>query len=820
MKKTGKSLCAKNKNVGKIAVKMSGKTTDDKPNGIPNDNPDKKSHMAPDIKIGTKAAVGADTSMGIVENRDSLLKWYAGAKRPLPWREKREAYGIWISEIMLQQTTVTAVIPFYQRFMARFPTLKSLARAEESSVIGAWAGLGYYSRARNIHKAARALDTIGFFPQTYQELLELPGFGPYTARAVASLAFNQKVGVIDGNVIRILTRRFGIKSAWWNTQNRNELQNLADQFADTEQVYHLNQAMMELGATICTPQSPACLLCPWSQDCVALAQGLQSKLPLSKPRRSREIWLWTPEIYIKKDRILLTKVSYAPFLRGHWMPPGKAQKVDRPPRDFALKGTVTHHDIYVIGPSSSSKMAPPKIKPVAKLKAVKLNSKKLAAAFSSNDTCWLEKNNLDESIPSSLIRKAIAALSGSRSTVLTLAFALALTACRSSEKLLMAPQDLLPATPGRADLVIPNIPSYEPGTAMLGTLKPITGAGENRQPNISSDGKRMIFASSLRKEHRLGQLYELEIEKQVERRTTFHDGDDQNPIYLDSFRFGASVSDRVIYKSDTDDLRQLENAILDTKNKFGMSANSNLPSSRGDLYLQSLDGRQIHRLTTDASYEGEPTADRTGKKIIFVSERLTERSNGRSSESLNAPSNESQGSQRRLFLMTEQSAQALSLVPEKNTSFRNPSLTPDGKSLVFQIVKRSAKDKDKDKAESTSTSTIAVSAAPFRKISPLIFAPIEDIFFDGDPTWMPNGLDIIFSSNRTVSGPGPRTAEKAYDLWMSRSDGQCLRRLTQTSAASEIEPTVSPDGKFVYFTSNANGNWQIYRAEIKPTPDC
>src|SRR6185312_12760226 len=157
-----------------------------------------------------------------------LLEWYRANRRELPWRASRDPYRIWISETMLQQTTTTAVIPFFERFVARFPDLKALAQSTEAEVLEMWSGLGYYSRARNLHKAAQALVARGGFPQTHEELAEFPGFGPYTARSVASLAFDQAVGVVDGNVIRVLSRCEGEDWEWWRPNVRQQIQNRAD----------------------------------------------------------------------------------------------------------------------------------------------------------------------------------------------------------------------------------------------------------------------------------------------------------------------------------------------------------------------------------------------------------------------------------------------------------------------------------------------------------------------------------------------------------------------------------------------------------------
>jgi A/G-specific adenine glycosylase len=319
-------------------------------------------------------------------SRDSrdLVDWYRKVRRTLPWRQDRDPYRIWISEVMLQQTTVVAVIPFYERFLKRFPTLESLARSPIGDVLEHWAGLGYYSRARNLHRAAQALLPVGF-PRTHTELSELPGFGPYTARAVSSLAFDEKTGVLDGNVIRILSRRYGLAVEWWKPKGRNQLQEIADHLAQVDAPADLNQGMMELGATICTPRSPACLLCPWSKVCVARREGLIETLPLKKPRRETEIWKWRVQVVRKGQRILLVPNDYAPFLKGHWILPGSVQRLDTAPKSFAFRGSVTHHDIFA--------------------QVARTDSKRVEA----REKKWVDLADLKREIPVSLIRKAIEA---------------------------------------------------------------------------------------------------------------------------------------------------------------------------------------------------------------------------------------------------------------------------------------------------------------------------------------------------------------------------------------------------------------------------
>lgn len=276
----------------------------------------------------------------------SLLSWYRENKRELPWRRDRNPYQIWLSEVMLQQTTVVAVIPYYERFLGIFPTVEALAKAPLESVLEQWSGLGYYSRARNLHKAAQALHENGF-PKTAAELLELPGFGPYTSRAVSSIAFDESVGVLDGNVIRVLTRVMAWDFAWWNNESKNILQKSSDLLAGMGPSHEINQGLMELGATVCTPHNPNCLLCPWQKNCLAFKKGKVLEIPKKKPRKKSEVWVWDVSIYSKNQKIALIKNDYAPFLKNQALFPGKIKRQSEKPKIFDLKHGITHHDIYI-----------------------------------------------------------------------------------------------------------------------------------------------------------------------------------------------------------------------------------------------------------------------------------------------------------------------------------------------------------------------------------------------------------------------------------------------------------------------------------------
>ncbi|MFN8792219.1 MAG: A/G-specific adenine glycosylase [Bdellovibrionales bacterium] len=286
-------------------------------------------------------------ALEISSAQSSLISWYKDNHRDLPWRRTKDPYRIWISEIMLQQTTVTAVLPYYDRFLQRFPSLQALANAPVEQVLESWSGLGYYSRARNLHKAAQALQEQKSFPRTAEELRNYPGFGPYTSRAVATFAFQEKVGVLDGNVIRLLSRFYGLPVQHWQPKGRHVLQEKADALAQTDEPDLLNQGLIELGATICSPQNPSCLLCPWAKSCVARRTDQIAKLPLKKPRALFETWLWKPEIHMKNGRIAFVVNDHMPFLKGQWILPGLSQKLEKKPKQFDVKCGVTRFDIYI-----------------------------------------------------------------------------------------------------------------------------------------------------------------------------------------------------------------------------------------------------------------------------------------------------------------------------------------------------------------------------------------------------------------------------------------------------------------------------------------
>jgi A/G-specific adenine glycosylase len=261
----------------------------------------------------------------IAHLRRNLLDWYDSHQRRLPWRNEPDPYRVWVSEVMLQQTQVTTVVPYYQRFLQRFPTLADLAAASLDDVLKAWEGLGYYARARNLHAAARQVmaDYEGRLPGSYAALHQLPGFGDYTSGAVASIAFGERVPAVDGNVKRVLARFLAITDEVTRGTTTRRLQAIAADIVPPGRPGDFNQALMELGATICTPTSPRCLLCPLQTECRGLAKGIHESLPVRAPRPDRPHYDVTAAVIRRHDGcLLIAQRRPEAMLGGLWEFPG------------------------------------------------------------------------------------------------------------------------------------------------------------------------------------------------------------------------------------------------------------------------------------------------------------------------------------------------------------------------------------------------------------------------------------------------------------------------------------------------------------------
>lgn len=277
---------------------------------------------------------------------NTLLAHHAKHARPLPWRKNKDPYRIWLSEIMLQQTTVATVIDYYHKFLHTFPNLKSLATATEEEVMHLWQGLGYYSRARNLHKCAKVvLQTHnGAFPQTQEELIKLPGIGPYTSAAISAIAFNQPSTVVDGNVERVISRLFCIETPL--PESKKEINTLTAALTSKTQAGDFAEAMMDLGATICTPKAPKCGICPVASMCQGktMAEAYPKKSPKKAiPKKAGEAYIITNS----QGQIYLEKRPEKGLLANLWQVPNKGGLTGGNPLPRGLKkgaslGKITH----------------------------------------------------------------------------------------------------------------------------------------------------------------------------------------------------------------------------------------------------------------------------------------------------------------------------------------------------------------------------------------------------------------------------------------------------------------------------------------------
>jgi A/G-specific adenine glycosylase len=267
------------------------------------------------------------------EIRRKLLNWYSRHARDLPWRRTRHPYRVWLSEVMLQQTRIETVLPYYRRFLKAFPTVRALAAAPEDRVLKLWEGLGYYSRARNLHGAARAIvrERRGRFPQTAEQWRTLPGIGRYTAAAIASITRGERAAVLDGNVKRVLARLYRIDRSIDEAATVNRLWDLAEILVPPTRPGDFNQAMMELGARICTPKSPRCPQCPLRMVCAAYAIGRASALPVRRSRKPVPHYDIVAAAVAKNGRYLLGKRPAGGLLGGLWeFPGGKIEPGETP----------------------------------------------------------------------------------------------------------------------------------------------------------------------------------------------------------------------------------------------------------------------------------------------------------------------------------------------------------------------------------------------------------------------------------------------------------------------------------------------------------
>ena len=261
---------------------------------------------------------------------DALLPWYKQNARELPWRQDTKPYHIWLSEIMLQQTRVEAVRSYYLRFLEQLPSIHALAEAPESQLFKLWEGLGYYNRARNLQKAARVIETQygGQFPKQYEDIRALPGIGPYTAGAIASICFNRPYAAVDGNVLRIITRMTENDAPIDSMQTKSEIAAQLEKIYPKTDCGQFTQALMELGATVCTPKSPKCAECPANNFCCAYAGGTMLQYPVKQPKKDKRLEEHTVFLLQCGDSYALTKRTESGLLCGLWQLPNVLGKLD------------------------------------------------------------------------------------------------------------------------------------------------------------------------------------------------------------------------------------------------------------------------------------------------------------------------------------------------------------------------------------------------------------------------------------------------------------------------------------------------------------
>ena len=320
--------------------------------------------------------------------RRALLAWYDREQRDLPWRRTADPYRIWVSEVMLQQTRVAVVVAAYDRFVSRFPSIEALAAASEDDVLAVWSGLGYYSRARALHRAARLLDQRGAaFPSNYAEAMELPGVGRYTAAAVLSIAYGRPHAAVDGNVIRVLSRLFRLGLPDSRGQPHASY---AEELLDGSRPGDWNQAVMELGATVCTPRDPDCGRCPLASKCLARAAGVVDRHPPPKRRRSTEkVHLTMLVLRDRRGRVLLERGVFR-YLPEMWLPLvlDGDDPIAREEPAAEISHAITHRSF--------------------RIRVVCRNGAAAPATAGGGERRWFGKSGLGEIPRSSLLDKALA----------------------------------------------------------------------------------------------------------------------------------------------------------------------------------------------------------------------------------------------------------------------------------------------------------------------------------------------------------------------------------------------------------------------------
>lgn len=343
---------------------------------------------------------------------DALLAWYDTERRDLPWRyhpgERADPYRVWLSEIMLQQTVVKAVIPYFERFTKRWPTVKALAKADLDEVLATWAGLGYYSRARNLHACAQAIvrDHKGKFPRSEAKLAELPGIGPYTAAAVAAIAFGEKATPVDGNIERVVARLHAVTAPLPGV--KGELRRLAAGLTPDLRAGDFAQAMMDLGATVCTPRRPSCLMCPLSARCTAHSQGIAEQLPARAAKAERPVRHGVAFVTLSEDgHVLLRRRPEAGLLGGMMEVPSTTWGDEILEREAALRVAPIQTDWWPVAGAVSHTFTHFRLEMAVYRSIVPADAE--LDLWAEPERCrWVHRRDLDGEALPSVMRKILA----------------------------------------------------------------------------------------------------------------------------------------------------------------------------------------------------------------------------------------------------------------------------------------------------------------------------------------------------------------------------------------------------------------------------
>ena len=334
-----------------------------------------------------------------LEIRRSILEWYRKNARDLPWRKTRDPYAVWVSEIMLQQTRVEAVIPYYQRWMEAFPTVQALAGADQDQVLRLWEGLGYYSRVLNLVKAARIVDSSfrGEIPYDLEDLESLPGIGRYTAGAIRSIAYNLPAPIVEGNIRRVFARLFQIESPIRTSETEKVMWQIAEEILSEENPGEFNQALMELGALVCIPGVPRCAECPLRESCQAFKSGLQDYLPNRKEKKPVPHYQVTAAVITRQDKVLITKRPQQGLLGGMWEFPGGKQEAEESLPETLIREIreELEADISVLKPIGSYDHAYSHYRVTLHAFQCRLISENLKLNYHT-DLAWVDPGNLPE----------------------------------------------------------------------------------------------------------------------------------------------------------------------------------------------------------------------------------------------------------------------------------------------------------------------------------------------------------------------------------------------------------------------------------------